>query len=353
MNAGTNILVPSVPPALRITETMWTDFLCDPVLAAEVIFGIKLDAFQKCRLRYYWWVQNVIDSSGVGSGKTVVDFIFLCLRCILIPGQQAAIFYPSFGTGKSSFWEYFGQFVLSGRAPIFVAQLGNPVKLEAGDEVAGDGTLHGPDCYTAFFRNGNKLKMPAPSIALDSVRAASLTVNTLIIEEWPQIDKASDAIDKQLIDRARGQSWNQFHPIWGNHIVYSGHAQTMMHPSAPRFKNHQRKVDKGDPTFANLSYSYKDFSDLKCHSGKSFKEQFRVESTINNKRNVCNRADWLGQGFGIWGRSGHGWFTEEGLNGCVELGKRLGILPVLGRSQYEELCRKRDEAMKQQNQSVN
>jgi len=332
-----DILIPSVPPPLRITHQMWEDFLCDPVLACEVIFGIRLDAFQKCRLRYYWWVQNVIDSSGVGSGKTVVDFIFLCLRCILIPKQQAAVFYPSFGTGKNSFWEYFGSFVLSGRAPIFVAQLGNPVKLEAGDEVAGDGTLHGSDCYTAFFRNGNKLKMPAPSIALDSVRAASLTVNTLIIEEWCQIDAASDAIDKQLIDRARGNSYNQFSPLWGNHIVYSAHAQTMMHPAAARFKHHQRQVAMGNPQFANLSYSYKDFSDLKCHTGKSFKEEFRIESTIDNKRNVCSKSDWRGQGFGIWGTSGEGWFTEDALSAAVTRGKAYGILPVLSRRQFEEL----------------
>ena len=32
---------------------MWGDFLCDPVLAAHVIFGIKLDAFQAARLRSY------------------------------------------------------------------------------------------------------------------------------------------------------------------------------------------------------------------------------------------------------------------------------------------------------------
>lgn len=328
---------------LRITHEMWARFLCDPVMAAEIIFGIKLDAFQCCRLRYYWWVASVIDSSGVGSGKTIVDFIFLCLRCILIPKQQAAIFYPALGTGISSFWEYFGTFVLSGRAPIFAAQLGNPLKTEPGEEIAGDGTLHSSECYTAFFRNGNKLKMPAPSIALNSVRAASLTVNTLIIEEWPQIDASSDAIDKQLIDRARGENWNQHHPLWGNHIVYTGHAQTLMHPSAPRFLSHERKIRAGDPTFANLSYSYKDFSDLKCYTGKTFKDQFRIESTINAKRAVCNPSEWLGQGFGIWGASGEGWFNEAAMLGCVARAKLRNVLPVLSRIQWEELQRQTAE----------
>jgi len=268
-----------------------------------------------------------------------VDFIFPCLRCILIPNHDAAVFYPSFGTGKNSFWGYFSDFALNDRAKIFRAQLGNPVKTDPGEEIDGDGTLHGPDCYTAFFRNGNWLKMPAPSIAMDAVRQASLTVNTLIIEEWTHIDNISDAIDKQLLDRCRGTSWNQFHPLWGNHIILSAHAQTRMKPCAARFHKHERRVKAGDPTYANLHYSYKDFSDLPCYTGQSFKKQYRVESTINNKRNTCEKADWLGQGFGVWGASGTGWFTEELLLGGVAAGKQRGVLPVLSRAQWMEVMR--------------
>src|ERR1039457_1078370 len=96
---------PEKPPGLRVTHDMWVSMLCDPVMAAFVIFGVRLDGFQAARLRYYWWVQNVIDSSGITSGKTIVDFLFLSLRCILIPNQEVAIYYPSFETGKTSFWE--------------------------------------------------------------------------------------------------------------------------------------------------------------------------------------------------------------------------------------------------------
>ena len=335
-----DIQVPSVPRHLRITHTMWEDFLCDPVLAAWVIFGVRLDAFQSARLRYLWWVQNVIESSGVGGGKTIADFIFSNLRCILLTDQDAAVIYPSFGTGKNSFWIYYSDFAMSDRAKIFRAQLGNPVKTDPGEEIDGDGTLHGPDCFTAFFRNGNWLKMPAPSIMMDSVRLASLTVNTLIIEEWTHIDNSSDAIDKQLIDRSRGASWNQFHPIWGNHIVLSAHAQTRRKPCAIRYRNHERRVQAGDPTYANLSYSYKDFSDLRCHTGESFKRRFRVESAIQNKRNTCEKAEWMGQGFGIWGVSGEGWFTEQAILQAIENGKQRGLLPALSRVQYEEMMAK-------------
>lgn len=326
----------TITDTLRITHDQWAELLTDPVLAAWVVFRIRLDVFQAARLRYYWWCQNVIDSSGVGSGKTIVDFLFLALRCILIPNHHAAVFYPSFDTGKSSFWEYFGRLRLAGDAPVFVAQLGNPLKLDPSDVVDGDGTVHGPSCFVAYFRNGNTLKMPAPSIALDSVRAASLTVNSLIIEEWLQIDATSDAIDKQLLDRARGASWNQFHPIWGNHVILSGHAQTRMHPAAKRFKAHERAVAGGDPAYANLHYSYKDFSDLLCDGRNTFKEKFRVESTIATAKKTASHGDWMGRYLGVWGAHGEGWFTEEMLIRAQSNGRNCGLTPCCSRAEFEQ-----------------
>lgn len=319
---------------------MWEDFLCDPVLAARVIFGARLDAFQASRLRWYWWTQSVKDSSGVGSGKTIVDFIFLCLRSILIPKHEAAIFYPSLGTGKQSFWDYFGVMVQNPAARIFVSQLGNPLVLEAGDKIDGDGTTHGSECYTAFFRNGNKLRMPAPSIFQNSVNAASLTVNTLVIEEWTQIDAMSDAIDKQLVDRCRGASWNQHHPIWGNHLIFSAHAQNRAHASAPRYFAHLRRERAGDPTVANVAYSYKDFSDLPSDQpGKTFKEHRRNEVSLKTGQSG-DKTVWLGRGLGIWGVSGVGWFNEEMILGGIASGRDRNVLPVLSRMQWEELQKK-------------
>ena len=312
---------------------MWEDFLCDPVLATWVIFGIKLDAFQAARLRYYWWVQNVVDSSGVSSGKTIVNWLFLNLRCILLPDQEVAIYYPVFETGKMSFWEYYQKI----KSPIFRAQLGQPTNLEPGEQKDGDGTAHGAACYKAFYRNGGKCLMPAPSFMKDAVTQASVRLNVLVVEEWTHIDASSDGINKQLIDRTTRPCWNQHHPIWGNHILFSAHAQTRMHPACKRFRDHQRRADSGDPTYANVSYSYKDYSGLTSHTGKSFREEHRIEGTINNKRNTCSKVVWMGQGFGSWGASGTGWFTEEAILQCVANGKARGVTPVLSRRQMEEV----------------
>jgi hypothetical protein len=208
--------------------------------------------------------------------------------------------------------------------------------LEPGEERGGDGTLHGAACYKAFYRNGNKVLGPAPSFMKDAVTQASLRVNTLVVEEWAHVDASSDGINKQLIDRTTRPCWNQHHPVWGNHILYSGHAQTRMHPASKRYQDHQRRVKRGDPTYANVSYSYKDYSDLPSHTGKSFREEHRIEGTINNKRNTCSKVEWLGQGFGIWGVSGAGWFTEEAVLQCVANGRLRKVTPVLSRRQMEE-----------------
>jgi len=329
-----NILVPAIPAALRITQGMWEDFLCDPVLAAWVIFGVELDAFQAARLRYYWWCQNVIDSSGVSSGKTIVVWLFVNLRCILLPDHEGAVYYPVFGTLKTTFWDYYNKI----RTPIFRAQLGQASKLQPGEEADGDGTLHGPDCYKAYFRNGGKLLGPAPSFMKDAVTQASVRLNTLVVEEWTHVDASSDGINKQLIDRTTRPCWNQHHPVWGNHILYSAHAQTRMHPSFQRKEQHQRRVNAGDPTYANISYSYKDFSDLKCRrSGKTYKEEYRIEATIRNKRNTCGKTEWASQGFGVWGTSGVGWFTEAAIAQCQANGKARRVTPVISRRQYEEV----------------
>ena len=62
-----------------------------------------------------------------------------------------------------------------------------------------------------------------------------------------------------------------------------------------------------------------------------------MESTLANKQNACSAAEWTGQGFGIWGANGEGWFTEEAILRAREAAKREGIIPVLSRHQFEAL----------------
>ncbi len=111
-------------------EQKWIErFYFDPVMAAHVIMGARLDTFQKARLRFFWFTPETIDSSGVGTGKTIVDFVYLNLRCILIPNHMEAIYFPNFQVGKDAFWnKYFPAF--EEQSPIFRAQLAQANKRE-------------------------------------------------------------------------------------------------------------------------------------------------------------------------------------------------------------------------------
>ena len=307
MSSGLNVLVPSIPARHRLTQGMWEDFLCDPVLAAWVLMGYKLDAFQAVRLREYWWSHQCIDSSGTSSGKTLTVWIAFNLRCILLPERTCGIYYQTFQAGKSSFWEYYRKC----KSPMFHSQFWRTD--EMGDVEVGSNRTRGAACWTAYFKNGSKLDMPAPSAQRDADTQASTRYHDLLLEEWTRIEDMGNAIDGQLKGRASEPAWNQYHPIWGNHILYSAHA-------------------RGNPLYSNLHFSHKDYSNLPSFTGKSFREQNRAGSTIENEKLTTEKAEWLGKGLGIWGISGVGWFTKEALMGCVASGTARGVLPLLGRN---------------------
>ena len=326
MSSGLNVLVPSIPARHRLTQGMWEDFLCDPVLAAWVLMGYKLDAFQAVRLREYWWSHQCIDSSGTSSGKTLTVWIAFNLRCILLPERTCGIYYQTFQAGKSSFWEYYRKC----KSPMFHSQFGRTD--EMGDVEVGANRTRGAACWTAYFKNGSKLDMPAPSAQRDADTQASTRYHDLLLEEWTRIEDMGNAIDGQLKGRASEPTWNQHHPIWGNHILYSAHARTRMHKSFRRYSAHAKEIARGNPLYSNLHFSHKDYSNLPSFTGKSFREQNRAGSTIESEKLTTEKAEWLGKGLGIWGISGVGWFTEEALMGCVASGTARGVLPLLGRN---------------------
>lgn len=92
--------VAGVPKHLRITPTMVDDFLIDPVMGIYVVMGVKLDIFQAVATRITWWVPNVIDSSGFGTGKSFRAFLVTNLRALIFPNQQIVAYYQTFQAMK-------------------------------------------------------------------------------------------------------------------------------------------------------------------------------------------------------------------------------------------------------------
>jgi hypothetical protein len=196
----------------------------------------------------------------------------------------------------------------------------------------GDGQVQGAGCYKAFYRNGNKLLLPAPSFMKKAATQASMRFNVVLIEEWTHIDAGSTGIDDQLLGRCTRPCWNQHHPVWGNHILLTAPAKTRMHPAARRYGAFERRVKSGDPTTATISYCYKDASEKYCEAlGKTFIDHIRNDQVITLKKDQTNKAEWVGEGLGIWKRSGLGWFNEAALLQCVENGWNRGVRPMAGR----------------------
>ncbi len=340
-----NILVPSTPGRLRITATMMDDFLIDPLLGAKVIMNTELDAFQASRLRTYWWVPNVIDSSGVGTGKTSVGiFIFLNLRCCLIPDQHCAIYYQTFEAGKRNFWKHYRDPRFQ-RATIFQAQLG---KVDLQGESDGKANSKGASCYYQYFKDDGVIMMPAPDWLKDAESHAGTDLNIAAIDEWTKSTnigakdsrdaKGNDGINKQILSRVRRGCYNQHHPIWCNRRLFMASAESPSHPAYQRYRQFEQQVRRGNPKFALLSYSYKDWSNRKCWTGKTFKEQLRDEGTYEALKVQLTRAEFKRQALGIWAKETKGWYSEEALVRCVDLGQRLGLDPITAISEWEALA---------------
>lgn len=340
------VVTASIPKRLTITQSMMEDFLCDPVLAAKVLMGYDLDVFQRARLRYNWWVPFVVDSSGYSTGKTIGQFIYTCLRAMLLPVHDVGVYYPVFETGKSTYWRYFDRC----QAPIFRAHLGGKHMDDEGQS-KGKASNEGGGCYKAWFKTGGTIFMPAPSFMKKASTQASLRFGTMVIEEWTHIDAMTPpgeegGIDAQLIGRVTAEPWNQHHPLWTNHIKYSAPAKPRSHPGYRRYKALLKKANGivvngrllagGDPMYAAISYSYKDWSEEPTETGKSWAERFRIQSNIDAKKaQTSSPSDWLGEGLGVWAVSGTGWYREDAVSSAQELGRLAGLKPVTSRAMDE------------------
>lgn len=327
-----NATVPTIPKRMRVTATMLDDFLGDPVLAARVFMGLELDAFQAVRLRYHWWTPNLIDSSGYSSGKTIVDFAYVCLRCILLtPAHTAAVYYPSFETGKNAFWDM--NFPIAMKAPLFRAHMGRTD--DDGDKSGSDRT-RGQSSWKAYFKPDAMLILPAPSWEKEAATQAGNRFNTILIDEWTHIEaktgtNRTGGITGQIIGRASKTSFNPNHPVWGTHIHFSATAKPRSHVAYGRFRTYEREHKKGNPSYHVFSFSYKDFSGMPGPDGRSFRESYRNDGNIAKVKlehlSKGLTAEWLGEGLGIWAIGGTGWYTGDSIQRCRMSGSSSQLTP--------------------------
>lgn len=354
-----NVLVPSIPKRLQITQTMVEDFIRDPVLGAYVLLGVKLDVFQQQRLRLLWWVPDVMDCSGFGTGKSYTLWVFINLRAMLIPEQHLVVYYQTFQALKDIFWPYYKEHGAR-RAPMFAAQLG---RLDGSGDVDGKDNTKGPACYQQHFKNGSIVFGPAPGWMQDAKTQAGLTFNVAAIDEWTKVetmtskDSAEGGINAQILGRVRKSSFNQHHPFWGNHRVFLATAESHNHPGYARYKVFEREVAAGNPNFAIFTSCFKDFSNvpmeteirveraakmadgksqmaegrLVSKAGRAFRDVVPNWSTISVMQKSKSRASYKREVLGLWARETRGFYPDTVLEAATAAGTALGLQPEMGR----------------------
>ena len=186
-----DVRVPSVPAPLRITRGMWEDFLCDPVLAPWVIFGVKLDAFQAARLRYYWWSRTSLTRRAFRAGRRSASSCSSACAASCCRNMRRPFTIPFLKPAKILSGSIFKNFAPPSSGRSWVRLRPSTRRVE------GRGR-HGARWAASRRSFGMRasLLLPAPSFAKDAQTQASLRLNTLVVEEWTHIDASSDGINK-------------------------------------------------------------------------------------------------------------------------------------------------------------
>ena len=329
--SNVNIVVSAAPPKhSRITEGMVEDFIHDPVLAAQILFGEELDVFQRVRLKLYWHVPRVMDSSGFSSAKTHCMWIVANLRALLIQEHISAVYYQDFGAGQRNFWN--PNYRRVARAShIFRAHIG---RMEADNsKTKGKAERMGPSCWTCDYKNGSKVMMPAAGFLQDAKSQAGLRINDLFIDEWTKIAAVSDGIEKQLIGRATRACFNKEHRFWKNHQIFLATAEDSSHPAWDKYQSFLKDVEEGNPDFALINFSFKDYSNLPFKkTGRSFKEIYREQSVIDDIRKSQSAAGYRQEALGFWSKMGRTLYPGDAIEAAYKNGTGI-VQPILNRSE--------------------
>ncbi|KKM87817.1 hypothetical protein LCGC14_1265160, partial [marine sediment metagenome] len=93
-------------PEFLIQSQQLIDFYREyPEIAAEDLLNIRLADIQKVVLRAMWNKNYVMSIMCRGSGKTFLNGVFACLKCMLYPGHRVGLLAPTFRQSKFMFDE--------------------------------------------------------------------------------------------------------------------------------------------------------------------------------------------------------------------------------------------------------
>jgi hypothetical protein len=302
-------------PTLRQSEL--EACIADPVFAAWLLFGVELDVFQAVRLRYMWWVPELIDDSGISTGKTEILWVWAQLRAILLPQpgryphRIIGIYYPTLDSAQSNFAPKYQKYIET--APRFRAEL----RPTHGGKL-GYQALKGAIQWV--YRNNSIVQCPAANLAQNAESQASKRFHDLGIDEAKVMDGRSDGLDDQILGRATAPGWNNAHPVHANHVMLMGHAEDPdTHPFYRRVLAFRALIRDGSQHHAIITSSYRDWS-------PAYQKDYRPDSMIRRARLTMGRARFRQMWEGVWEHGTEDWYDAKDLSACCTL-----KAPVLAR----------------------
>jgi hypothetical protein len=286
---------------LTLKQSHIEAYLRDPVLAAWAIFGAELDVFQQVRLRLMWHVPELIDDSGISTGKTEILWLWAQLRAILLPQPSPyphriiGIYYPTLESAKSNFMPKYEKYLE--QSEVFRHEL-RPMH---GGKL-GYQSLNGAIQWV--YRNGSIVQCPAANYAQDSKNQASKRFHDVGVDEAKEADGSSQGLDSQILGRVTAPGWNNKHPVWANHVVLMGHAEDPdTHPFYRRVRAFRALIKDGSQNHAIITSSYRDWT-------ARFQKDLRPDGMIRTARLTMTKARFRQIWEGLWEHGSEDWYES-------------------------------------------
>ena len=233
----------------KLTAMMVDDMLFDPLLAAEVILGVKIPPHEELRIMWAWGTYYTNDDSGFSTGKSWTFALLAALRSILIPERVSGILSKTFAQGKLIFANFDRWY---DTAPIFRSC----VKHANGKKRL----VHGNDVWTADFRGGAQVRVLPPNFLGDAERIRSERWNDAYLDEWVTYGNFK-ALNTTIMGRVSRVNRFLYCPVRQNHVHLGSTPEFEHHPSHKMVKMVQKQIDRGNKDYGRFTCNYRHVPD--------------------------------------------------------------------------------------------
>lgn len=233
----------------KLTAMMVEDMLFNPLLAAEVIFNVKLPPHEELRIMWMWTTYYTNDDSGFSTGKSWTFALVSALRSILLDGRISGIISKTFAQGKLVFKNFDTWYET---CPIFRSQI---------KHVGGKKRLvHGNDVWQAYFTNESEIRVLPPNFLNDAERIRSERWNDMYGDEWTTYGNFT-ALNSTIIGRVTRVNNFPDCQVRQNHIHLASTPTFEHHPSFKMVQGIDLQIANGNTNYGRFTCNYRHVPD--------------------------------------------------------------------------------------------